>query len=108
ENIGIGAVFRAPMPNRIYCPHCKARLQHTPITGLVAAAVVLGVALSLSAVYVVSRLWEEAGPLAALAAGGGVLIAGGAVLEVVFVLILWYGDYRLVTVGRPADDEDEF
>ena len=23
ENIGMRAVFRAPVPNRIYCPHCR-------------------------------------------------------------------------------------
>ena len=28
ENIGLAAVFKAPVPNRIYCPHCGERLRY--------------------------------------------------------------------------------
>ena len=39
ENIGIGAVFKAPVPNRIYCPHCGERLRYGETWGLIVAAV---------------------------------------------------------------------
>jgi uncharacterized protein (DUF983 family) len=109
ENIGLGAVFKAAMPNRIYCPHCGTRLQHTPIRGLVAAAVLLSVGLCFGVLYVVTELWVDANPVPAIVAGVFTLVAGMVLLEVVFVLILWYGSYRLIAVGRrDADDEDDF
>ena len=39
ENIGIWAVFRAPLPNRIYCPHCGERLRYGDTTLTILAAV---------------------------------------------------------------------
>ena len=43
---------------------------------------------------------------------GGILLGspvlGGAAVEVVFVLILWYGRFRLESVNRPKNDWDEF
>jgi len=108
ENIGIAAVFKAPLPNRIYCPHCGTRLQHTPIRGLVVAFVVLSVALCFGVLYVVTELWDEDEPLRAIVAGVLGFAAGAILLEVVFDLILWYGSYRLIVVGRRDADEDEF
>jgi len=53
--------------------------------------------------------WSDDVPVVALATAGGILLVGGAVLEVVFVSILWYGACRLKLIGKldkfvPDDD----
>jgi hypothetical protein len=106
RNIGIGAVFKAPVPNRIYCPHCGERLRYGDTTGPIAAAVLLLCVLSavaLAAGFVVGSddvVVNCAVPL-------GVFLVGGAALEVSFVLLLWFGRYRLESVNRPKDDWDD-
>ena len=103
-NIGLWAVFKAPLPNRIFCPQCKQRLQHTPITGLVVVAVILTLVVCLGATYLGMQFGDD--PVTGMLAGVGALVVGCAMLEVAFVTILWYGDYELKAVGkeRPAQD----
>ncbi|MBM3979403.1 MAG: hypothetical protein FJ304_03800 [Planctomycetes bacterium] len=109
ECIGIWAVFRAPLPNRIYCPHCRTRLRYGGTDVLIAGAVVALVALAVAGLA--AALWVGVGdPVAAVVASVAVLVLGGAAIEVVFVLLLWYGSYRLeeVNPARPLwDDEDD-
>jgi hypothetical protein len=107
SNIGIWSVFKAPLPNRIFCPKCGQRLQHTPITGLVTVAVIVTVILCVAAGYLVVELWGDDG-FVGVVAGLGLMIVGCALLEIAFVTILWYGDYELKVVGktRAVDDGD--
>jgi hypothetical protein len=105
SNIGIWAVFKATLPNRIFCPKCGQRLQHTPITGLVTAAVVFTILLCVGVSCVIMQLWDK-GMIFAVMVGAGVLIAGGALIETAFVTILWYGDYELKSVGKRRAVED--
>lgn len=101
NNIGILAVFKAPLPNRIRCPHCGQRLQHTPIRGLVAVALVL---MAVGAAGVVALHHHlNAGPARVFLA----LVVGLALLEVAFVIRLWYGNYRLIAVGKPRPPEGD-
>jgi hypothetical protein len=109
ENIGVLAVFRAPLPNRIYCPHCQERLRYGHTDWLVAAAVLLLSAL-LVGTTAAALLVGFSDPVVVAAVVLGALILGGAGLELAFVLMLWYGNYRLESVNRPPsewDDSDE-
>ena len=105
-NIGIGAVFRAPLPNRIYCPHCRERLRYGDTEWLIAAALLLLAALGVIALGAALRLgFDEPAPAGAVVLG--IMLFGGAGLEVAFVLLLWYGGYRLEPVNRPRSEWDE-
>lgn len=106
ENVGIWAVFRAPLPNRIYCPHCHERLRYGDtdlMIGAALASLALVVGLAFWAVY-------ESGAVGSDAMGIllGTLILGLVSVEVVFVLVLWYGSFRLEPVNRPPDEWDDF
>jgi uncharacterized protein (DUF983 family) len=107
RNIGVWAVFRAPLPNRIYCPHCGERLRYGGAAALIAAAVAFVLAWGVAGMAAVLLLWPE--PLAALALWVVVFVAGFVPLEVAAVLALWYGGYRLEPVSRaPEWDHEEF
>jgi|ERR1700722_621766 len=41
RDIGVWPVFTAGMPNRIWCPHCSARLSYSGIAGVVFILLVL-------------------------------------------------------------------
>ena len=105
RNIGIGAVFRAPVPNRIYCPHCRERLRYGDTTLVIAAAVIVLV-LTVGAGVALAHTLTADGPYFLLVVLG-VLLVGGALIEVVFVCVLWYGSFRLESVNRPKSDWDE-
>src|SRR5438552_766900 len=92
ENIGMWAVFKAPLPNRIYCPHCGERLRYGDTWGPLAAAVVLMVALIAAGGFLGLALGFDE-PVLTGAVTIGFLLLGGVALEVVFVLLLWYGGY---------------
>ncbi len=47
KDIGLWPVVRAPFPDRIRCPHCRARLTYRGIGGLVVVLVLVAVALTL-------------------------------------------------------------
>ncbi len=108
ENIGIWPVFRAPLPNRIYCPHCRERLRYGDTGLLIVAAMALLIVVVVSG-FLTAVALELTGPVA-LAVVVGVLLFGGAALEIVFVLILWYGSFQLEPVNRPRSewDDEEF
>jgi len=106
ENIGLVAVFKAPVPNRIYCPHCGERLRYGDTNGLIALALFLAVlvlAASISAAYLAGF---EA-PLVSAVLAFAVLIFGFIGLEIAFVFMLWYGKYRLESVNRPKSEWDD-
>ena len=105
KNIGIMAVFKAPLPNRIWCPTCRARLEYGGTGLLLIVAVVLTLVLAAAAGYLGVLLWEKDDGLAVIAMVG-VLILGGALLEVGLVLELWYGGYQLQRVGKRRESED--
>jgi hypothetical protein len=105
ENIGMWAVFRAPLPNRIYCPHCRERLRYGDTDLLIGAAVV---SFALVAGFALWATYESGafGP-AAIGILLGTLILGLVAVEIVFVLALWYGSFRLESVNRPPDEWDD-
>jgi hypothetical protein len=105
QNIGMWAVLRAPLPNRIYCPHCGTRLEYGGTWGLIVAASVLTIVLVLAAALVVNNIDDR---VTSWVAAGGVFLVGGMLLEVGLVMQLWYGGYRLQQVGkpRPSDERD--
>jgi hypothetical protein len=102
------AVFRAPVPNRIYCPHCGERLRYGDTTLVIAAAVAFIVAVAVAGFFVAYAVGADV--LVSAVVWVGFMIVGGVVLEVAFVFTLWYGDFRLEPVNRPRDewDDEEF
>ena len=106
RNIGMLAVFKAPVPNRIYCPHCGERLRYGGTDGPIIAAVMLTIALIVAGGAVPFAL-GFAEPVRTIVVTVLVLVLGGLALEVVFVMLLWYGSYELEPVNRPKDDWDD-
>ena len=106
KDIGIWAVFKATLPNRIFCPHCGARLEYGGTWNLIAFAIVATVALVVAAAVAYTLAGGASDLVPALAATGGVLVIGGMLLEVGLVLQLWYGGYRLQEVGKPRAEDD--
>ena len=106
RDIGIWAVFKATLPNRIFCPHCGARLEYGGTWGLLVAAVLVTVVVFALAVGAYFLVAEERDPFAGFLAAVGVLVVGGMVLEVGLVMQLWYGGYWLQQVGKPRPPED--
>lgn len=45
EDIGIWAIVRAGLPNRIRCPHCQVRVRYQGIRGLILALIVWTIVL---------------------------------------------------------------
>jgi uncharacterized protein (DUF983 family) len=107
EDIGVWAVFKAPLPNRIYCPHCGERLRYGGTGPLTVAYVVLTVGFVAAGVGSALAVGFDQ-PLLAMAVALGVLVLGGLLVEAVFVCVLWYGDYRLEPVNRTADEWEDF
>jgi hypothetical protein len=107
REIGVWAVFKAPLPNRIYCPRCGARLEYGGTWWLITFGVAAGVLLFALAALVWFNVGDD---VSAWVASGAILVLGGALLELGLVLRLWYGDYRLQEVGRrrPADEEPDW
>jgi len=108
-NIGIVAVFKAPLPNRIFCPHCGARLRYRNSWWLVLPVIAVMLASAATAPGTAQLLGVN-GAGAALVLLGHLLAAGGA-CEVAFVLLLWYGSFKLEPVNpRPPvwHDADDF
>src|SRR4051794_8772440 len=102
EKGGIAAGVKAPGPHRIYFPPCGERLRYADTWGLIVAAV--AVLLGLLVVGIAAPAVLGFGdPLVSGAALLGVLIVGGAAIEITCVMILWHGDYRLEPVNRPKD-----
>jgi uncharacterized paraquat-inducible protein A len=101
----VWAVFRAPLPNRIYCPHCRERLRYAGSWPLActAVAVMLG---AVGAGFVTAEVAGVAGPAAAVVVSAA-LVLGGAAAEVGFVAVVWNGAYRLESVNRPKDEWDD-
>jgi hypothetical protein len=104
ENIGKRTVYKAPLPNRIYCPHCRTRLRYGGTNGPVGLAVILVVLLVVACLGVYFAVGER-DPLPA--AAFVVFVAGAVLIEVVFVAVLWYGGYALEPVDRPGVYKDE-
>lgn len=102
RNIGLVAVFKAPLPNRIFCPRCGERLRYRGTGWLVAGSVAFMVVASVAASVVANGLpLPPAGRLLALL---GALVGAGVACEVAFVMLLWYGAYELEPVNpRPPD-----
>jgi hypothetical protein len=107
REIGVWAVFKATLPNRIFCPHCGARLEYGGTWGLLIAAVVASLVVLALAVGAYVLVSEDHDPVAGILAAGGVLIVGGMVLEVGLVMQLWYGGYWLQQVGKPRSSEEQ-
>ena len=106
ENIGMLAVFRAPVPNRIYCPHCRERLRYGDTNLMIVAAMIALTLVVAASVWLISFAGVN-GTEVDVALGIGAMILGLVAIEVAFVCVLWYGSFRLEPVNRPKDDEWE-
>lgn len=73
QDIGVWPVFSAGLPNRVRCPHCKARLAYRDVLGLVIVLCVLGVALLAASMFTVQQFGLTGGPQRALTFAGLVL-----------------------------------
>lgn len=105
RDIGIWALFKAPLPNRIRCPHCRERLWYRDAGGLIAVFAVLLAVLVAAALGAAYASGIEGSPIAAAVA---VLLIGFVPFEVSYVLLLRYGGYHLVAASAPKrrmDDE---
>lgn|GEM_PF-4311421 len=108
-NIGLVAVFKAPLPNRIYCPHCGERLRYRNSWWLVLPVIIVMLA-SAAGANVTAELFDVKGLAFGLVLLAHLLVAGVA-CEVAFVLLLWYGSFPLEAVHPRRDvwhDEEEF
>lgn len=109
RNIGVWAVFQAPVPNRIYCPHCRERLRYGDTGGPIAATMGATVLLVVAVLRTVFALGFDE-PVLTAVVGILVFVVGALALEVVFVMVLWYGHYELEPVNRLKGgwDDEEF
>lgn len=108
-NIGLVAVFKAPLPNRIYCPHCGERLRYRNSWWLVLPVILVMVAAAAGA-PLTAELLDVRGLAFGLVLLGHLVVAGVA-CEVAFVLMLWYGSFELEPVNPPREawhDPDDF
>lgn len=108
-NIGLVAVFKAPLPNRIFCPHCGERLRYRNSWWLVLPVVVVMLA-SAAAAPLTAALLGASGSAVGLLLLAHLVAAGGA-CEVAFVLLLWYAPFKLEAVNPPPpawQDVDDF
>ena len=77
RDIGMLAVIRAPLPDRIRCPHCKARLRY-PDTGSILVLVIVLVLIALGVSIRLANgigltLWLVFVPLAVIIEGTSAL-----------------------------------
>lgn len=84
-DIGIGAIFRAGLPNMIRCPHCGERVRYEGAGGLLAVLVVLLAAVSYVAYELSERVFPMS-PLFRLVAFTALLLAAWAPIEIAAVI----------------------
>lgn len=110
RDIGLFAIIKAPLPNRIYCPHCRERLWYRGIGGVLVVFSVLLAALVATAVGVTFALvgFDDAG--AAFGVAISALVLGLIPFEVTYALVLRHGSYRLESARHPTNewDDEEF
>jgi hypothetical protein len=87
RDIGIWPVFSAGLPNRIWCPHCRARLTYRGARGLVLVLAVAVVAVA-GVGYYTSAAFLDAHPVTGFALLGGILLAVWALIELAAVQYL--------------------
>jgi hypothetical protein len=97
RDIGLWPVFLAGLPNRIWCPHCAARLAYRGIGGVVVALLVALAAASAGA-HFASAAFADTGPNVRLAVFVGVLLGGWVLVELAAVWFL-RGNRPLVLHG---------
>lgn len=95
RDVGVVAIVRASMPDRIYCPYCGARLEYLHAEMLWTAVIVILLALLVLIGY--SLTWMSVNPVAAVASLFGV---GAVWLPVEFAAARYLRRYkRLKTVS---------
>ena len=87
RDIGLWPVFSAGLPNRIWCPHCSARLTYRGIGGVFLAPVVVLAAASAGASFA-SAAFPGTGTIVRLAVFVGVLLGAWALVELALVWFL--------------------
>lgn len=86
KDIGMWPIFSAGLPNRIWCPHCKARLRYRNALGLLLGGLALAAAAALGSLYAARELVPSEPRLAQT---GVVLLIFFAVWCAVEFLLVW-------------------
>jgi hypothetical protein len=86
EDIGIWPVFSAGWPDRIWCPHCKARLRYRLGLGLMLGGLALALAAALGSLHAARDLVPDE-PLALFSAFSLIFFADWALVE---LSVVWF------------------
>lgn len=108
-HIGILAVFKAPLPDRIFCPHCGERLRYRGSWWLLIPIALVMLVATGAGLFTADALGAKGVWVGIVVLGH--LLAAGVACEVAFVLLLWYGSYELEPVNPKRDvwhDADDF
>jgi membrane protein implicated in regulation of membrane protease activity len=107
QDIGVWPVFTAGLPNRIWCPHCSARLSYRGITGVVLVLMVMLAAVAAGAYFVVATV-PGLHPTTQPVAVAGVMLVAWVVVELAVVKFL-RGHRELVCRDRthPGTDSQD-
>ncbi len=102
KDIGVWPIFAAGLPNRIWCPHCSARLAYREITGVLLLLVVM-LAGVLTGAYFAALPFLSANPPVWVLVFAGVLLAVWVPIEFVVVGFL-RRNRKLVRVDPSASE----
>ena len=102
RDIGVWAIFRATLPNRVWCPHCKTRLRYRNIKGLFALVVVLAVVVVVGAYFVAHELVPTGSPRIRVGIFALISLSTWAVVELRLAWYLRHG-YELEVVQHRSE-----
>ena len=91
RDIGVWPIFRASLPNRMWCPHCKTRLRYRNIKGLFALVLVIAVVVAVGAYVAAHELAPTDSPGIRLGIFALILLPAWAAVE---LPVAWYLRHR--------------
>jgi hypothetical protein len=105
KDIGIWPVFSAGLPNRIWCPHCSARLSYSGIAGVVFILLVVLAGAIVGAYFIaaaIPSLHPDTKPFAI----AGILLGLWVLVELVVVCFL-RNNRQLVRLEKEDPKQEE-
>lgn len=105
KDIGVWPIFSAGLPNRIWCPHCRARLAYRNAWAVF--LVVLGVMAGVVAAgYYAATALPDARPAVRALAFGGVVLGAWVPVELAVAWFLrQHRELAVVDGSRPASGD---